>query len=55
MLGAHGGPTQTIPILASSPALNSVPIAACQVNRDQRGVKRPQNKRCDVGSFERKP
>jgi len=53
-LGAHGGPTQTIPILATSPALNAVPIAACQVNRDQRGVKRPQGARCDIGAFERK-
>jgi hypothetical protein len=50
----RASPTQTTPILATSPALNAVPIAACQVHRDQRGVRRPQGKRCDVGSFERK-
>ena len=54
-LGAHGGPTQTIPILASSPAVDAIPIAACQVNNDQRGVKRPQGPRCDIGAFELRP
>jgi len=51
-LGAHGGPTETIPLKSISPALNALPTAACKVNKDQRGVKRPQGKRCDIGAFE---
>ena len=51
-LGDHGGPTQTIPIQSTSPAKNAVPLAACQVSKDQRGVKRPQGPRCDIGAFE---
>ena len=54
-LGDHGGPTQTIPIRSTSPAKNAVPIVACQVTKDQRGVKRPQGPRCDIGAFERTP
>ena len=51
-LGDHGGPTETIPLKSISPALNALPTAACKVNKDQRGVKRPQGKRCDIGAFE---
>jgi hypothetical protein len=51
-LGQYGGPTQTIPLQSGSPARNAVPVAKCQVNKDQRGVKRPQGPRCEIGAFE---
>ncbi len=51
-LGNHGGPTETISLLAGSPAINAIPSAQCAVDRDQRGVKRPQGNRCDIGAFE---
>ena len=51
-LGKHGGPTETISLLSSSPAINAIPAAQCAVAKDQRGVKRPQGPRCDVGAFE---
>ena len=51
-LGNHGGPTETISLLASSPAMNAIPSAQCAVGKDQRGVKRPQGNRCDIGAFE---
>ncbi len=53
--GLYGGPTRTIKLLKGSPALNAIPKAACTVKRDQRGVKRPQEKRCEIGAWERKP
>ncbi len=55
MFGPSGGPTRTIKLLKGSPALNAIPKAACTVKRDQRGVKRPQEKRCEIGAWERKP
>jgi hypothetical protein len=57
LLRSNGGPTQTIALLAGSPALNAIPKAQCPFARDQRGVKRPQpkNGRCDIGAYERKP
>jgi hypothetical protein len=51
-LGKHGGPTETISLLASSPAINAISSAHCAVDKDQRGVKRPQGRRCDIGAFE---
>jgi hypothetical protein len=56
-LGAHGGPTATIPLRKGSPALNAIPKAECPFARDQRGVKRPKPKggRCDIGAYERRP
>jgi fibronectin-binding autotransporter adhesin len=53
-LGDHGGPTQTLPLLAASPAMDVIPPVACAVATDQRGVHRPQGPGCDIGSFERK-
>ena len=53
--GAFGGPTRTIRLLKGSPALNAIPKAACKVKQDQRGVKRPKEKRCEIGAWERKP
>jgi hypothetical protein len=57
LLGANGGPTQTIALRKGSPALNAIPRAECPVARDQRGVKRPRpkNGRCDIGAYEKKP
>jgi hypothetical protein len=53
--GDHGGPTLTIPLLPGSPALNAIPRASCKVKSDQRGVKRPQQRRCEIGAWERRP
>ncbi len=53
-LASNGGPTQTILPLAGSPALNWVPDAQCPP-RDQRGVRRPQGPKCEIGAVERRP
>jgi len=50
--GHHGGPTETVSLEPTSKAVNAVPPIACPVERDQRGVKRPQGNRCDIGAFE---
>ena len=34
---------------------NAIPRAECAFGRDQRGVKRPQQRRCDIGAYERRP
>jgi hypothetical protein len=47
-----GGPTPTFGLLAGSPAIDAIPAANCLLNRDQRGVGRPINTRCDIGAFE---
>ena len=49
-LADNGGPTETIKLLATSPALG---YATDCPSTDQRGVKRPETD-CDSGSFERK-
>lgn len=49
----NGGPTNTYALLKGSPAINAVPNSNCP-DKDQRGVIRPQGKRCDIGSYERK-
>jgi hypothetical protein len=51
-LGMNGGPTPTLPLQAGSPAIDAVPVSACDVSTDQRGVKRPQHTACDIGSYE---
>jgi hypothetical protein len=54
----NGGATQTIALLATSPAVNAVPLSSCTdvsgnpVTTDQRGVERPQDGACDIGAFE---
>jgi hypothetical protein len=53
-LAANGGPTRTIALKAASPAVNAIAKSACLVKTDQRGVRRPQGKRCDIGAYERK-
>ncbi|MBL8165596.1 MAG: CSLREA domain-containing protein [Anaerolineae bacterium] len=50
-LGFNGGLTQTIPLLANSPAIDIVPSGVCE-STDQRGFPRPQGPNCDSGSFE---
>jgi CSLREA domain-containing protein len=52
LLGAladNGGPTDTLAILAGSPAINTG--ASCGAT-DQRGVARPAQGACDVGAYE---
>ena len=48
-LQSNGGPTRTIALVASSPAVNAIP-GPCAVNTDQRGVTRLLA--CDIGAFE---
>ena len=51
-LAGNGGPTETIALLAGSPAIDRPNPFDCP-ERDQRGRKRDPD--CDTGSFERKP
>lgn len=54
----NGGPTKTIALQERSPAVNVIPRATngcgTTIKTDQRGVSRPQAKKCDTGSFELK-
>jgi len=60
-LADNGGPTQTMLPLATSPLVNFIPVAACgggdalagfAVVDDQRGIARPQDVGCEIGSVE---
>jgi hypothetical protein len=60
-LKANGGPTQTIALLATSPAVDAIPVSPTNyctdtngnpIATDQRGVSRPQGPACDIGAFE---
>ena len=60
-LKANGGPTQTIALLGTSPAVDAIPLSPVNyctdtngnpVTSDQRGVTRPQGQACDIGAFE---
>jgi|GEM_PF-1938984 len=51
VLGNYGGATQTIPILAGSPAIDTASDSVCPAT-DQRGVLRPQGAHCDMGAYE---
>ncbi len=57
-LQKNGGPTKTIALEKGSPAIDAIPkrTNGCgeEIREDQRGVKRPQGKGCDIGAFERK-
>jgi hypothetical protein len=55
-LAQNGGPTKTMAIGPGSPAIDKVPAsgAGCP-STDQRGVKRPQGRACDIGAFEWAP
>jgi hypothetical protein len=62
-LGYHGGPTQTIPELPGSPAIDAGDPNGCTdsnghlLTTDQRGYARPgkhkTDQRCDMGAFEK--
>lgn len=55
----NGGRTETIALLATSPAVNAIPASSCTdlngnlITTDQRGVPRPQGPGCDMGAYER--
>jgi hypothetical protein len=55
-LGSYGGPTQTIPLLPGSPAIDVGDFAACSAAPvsalDQRGIVRSFGGGCDLGAFE---
>jgi len=51
----NGGPTQTIALLSTSPAVNAIPTANCTQTTDQRGTLRPQGAGCDAGAYELVP
>jgi hypothetical protein len=60
-LGYYGGPTQTIPLLSGSPAIDAGNPSGCTdeqgnlLKTDQRGQPRPDPEDtggCDMGSFE---
>jgi hypothetical protein len=55
-LADNGGFTLTRALQPGSPALDVVPPGRsyCEGTVDQRGVKRPQGPKCDIGAFERK-
>ena len=50
-LADNGGPTQTLALLAGSPAIDAGNSETCAAT-DQRGVTRPQGDACDIGAFE---
>jgi len=54
-LGSYGGPSQTIPLLPGSVAINLGNSSTCASspvsNLDQRGVARPSGN-CDIGAYE---
>jgi hypothetical protein len=61
-LGSYGGPTQTIPLLSGSPAIDSGNPNGCTdghghlLKTDQRGKPRPDKEDtggCDMGAYER--
>jgi hypothetical protein len=56
-LGDYGGPTQTRPPRAGSPAVDAIPAARCDasVTQDQRGAPRPSGEGCDIGAVELQP
>lgn len=51
LLADHGGPTATYPLLEGSIAIDAAGETFCAED-DQRGIRRPQFKGCDLGSFE---
>lgn len=52
----NGGPTETMALLAASPAIDAGDDATCAAapvnNLDQRGIARPQGAQCDIGAYE---
>ena len=50
-LQANSSP-DTHALLPGSPAIDAIPVAACQSAIDARGLPRPQGAQCDIGAFE---
>lgn len=48
----NGGPTPTIALLSTSPAIDMADPACPPPGTDQRGIVRPQLTRCDIGAYE---
>src|SRR5207244_1623464 len=48
-LASNGGPTRTLALRRGSPAIDAA--LKCPAT-DQRGVRRPRGRACDIGSFE---
>jgi hypothetical protein len=61
-LANNGGPTQTIALRTTSPAVDAIPLSPTNnctavdgttpISTDQRGITRPQGSNCDTGAFE---
>jgi CSLREA domain-containing protein len=52
-LRRNGGPTETMSLGSASAAIGQVPRSGGHCpSADQRGVRRPQGRRCDIGAFE---
>ena len=60
-LADNGGPTPTRLPLTGSPLINVIPLAACEddgaagISSDQRGLPRPAETGCEIGSVELQP
>ncbi len=55
VLRNNDGPTESLALLPGSPAIDKILLDACRLDgiaSDQRGVKRPQGKGCDIGAYE---
>jgi len=51
-LASNGGPTQTMPITSTSPAVDKIPADVAVPLTDQRGISRPQGPASDIGAYE---
>jgi hypothetical protein len=60
-LAGNGGPTRTLLPQSGSPLINAIPVVGCSggntlagstVTTDQRGITRPQEGGCEIGSVE---
>lgn len=50
----NGGPTSTIALQISSPAIDAIPFGPmCPISYDQRGTPRSSGVACDIGAFEK--
>ena len=54
-LGNYGGPTQTMALLAGSPAIGAGNATATNPATDQRGLPRVVNGSLDIGAFQTQP
>jgi len=54
-LADNGGATLTHALVTGSPAIDAAPVDADCPAADQRGIARPQDASCDIGSFELEP